>query len=177
MTLTTFASAPLTPTYPAQGLCLHWTIQQRNKESWRTGCCESTCLGFLFVYLTTVYQLHKLTAQNEKIIVKDELGKMWKEQVMTCVGLEVLTAVVMKSPIFWDITPCSRLKISLRFGWTCRLHLQQDPLAIYSILVSCWHIFQLWRWKRHGPPKRPLAFKRLLGVTSQKIGLFKLWPV
>jgi hypothetical protein len=27
------------------------------------------------------------------------------------VGFEVLTAVVMKSTIFWDITPCSPLKM------------------------------------------------------------------
>jgi hypothetical protein len=27
------------------------------------------------------------------------------------VGFEVLTAVVMKSSVFWDITPCSPLKV------------------------------------------------------------------
>jgi hypothetical protein len=32
----------------------------------------------------------------------------------TVVGFEVLTAVVMKSSIFWDITPCSLLKINLK---------------------------------------------------------------
>jgi hypothetical protein len=32
------------------------------------------------------------------------------------VGSEVLTAVVMKSIIFWDITPCSQLKVNRRFG-------------------------------------------------------------
>jgi hypothetical protein len=31
--------------------------------------------------------------------------------------------VVVKSSIFWDITPCSRLKVNRRFGGTCRLHL------------------------------------------------------
>jgi hypothetical protein len=31
------------------------------------------------------------------------------------VGFEVLTAVVMKSTIFWDITPCSPLKVNRRF--------------------------------------------------------------
>jgi hypothetical protein len=40
------------------------------------------------------------------------------------VGFEVLTAVVMKSSIFWDITPCSPLKVNQRFGGTYRLHLQ-----------------------------------------------------
>jgi hypothetical protein len=38
----------------------------------------------------------------------------------TYVGFEVLTAVVMKSSIFSDITPCSLLKINLCFGRTCR---------------------------------------------------------
>jgi hypothetical protein len=40
------------------------------------------------------------------------------------VGFEVLTAVVMKSTIFWDITPCSPLSIHRRFGGTYRFHLQ-----------------------------------------------------
>jgi hypothetical protein len=30
----------------------------------------------------------------------------------------------MKSSIFWDITPCSLLKVNRRFGGTCRHHLQ-----------------------------------------------------
>jgi hypothetical protein len=36
-----------------------------------------------------------------------------KEQagVFLLVGFEVLSAVVMKSAIFWDITPCSPLKV------------------------------------------------------------------
>jgi hypothetical protein len=39
------------------------------------------------------------------------------------VGFEVLTAVVIKSStsIFWDVTPCSHLKMNLRFGGTCRI--------------------------------------------------------
>jgi hypothetical protein len=36
-------------------------------------------------------------------------------------GLEVFRAVVMKSSVFWDITP---LKVNRRFGGTCRLHFQ-----------------------------------------------------
>jgi hypothetical protein len=30
----------------------------------------------------------------------------------------------MLSSVFWDITPCSPLKVSRCFGGTCRLHLQ-----------------------------------------------------
>jgi hypothetical protein len=40
------------------------------------------------------------------------------------VGFEDLTAVVMKGTVFWDITPCSSLKVKRRFGGTYRFHLQ-----------------------------------------------------
>jgi hypothetical protein len=40
------------------------------------------------------------------------------------VEFEVLTAAVMKSTIFCDITPCSPLKVNRCFGGTYRLHLQ-----------------------------------------------------
>jgi hypothetical protein len=40
------------------------------------------------------------------------------------VGFDVLNDVVIKKYIFWDITPCSPLKVNLRFGGVCRLHLQ-----------------------------------------------------
>jgi hypothetical protein len=43
---------------------------------------------------------------------------------MPCVGFEVLTAAVLKSTIFWDITPFSPLRVNRRSGRTYRLHLQ-----------------------------------------------------
>jgi hypothetical protein len=39
-------------------------------------------------------------------------------------SLRTLTLFVIKSTIFWDITPCSPLKVSRRFGGTYHLHLQ-----------------------------------------------------
>jgi hypothetical protein len=39
-------------------------------------------------------------------------------------GLQVLIAVVLKTSMFWDMTPCSPLKVNRRFGEICRLHLQ-----------------------------------------------------
>jgi hypothetical protein len=42
----------------------------------------------------------------------------------TLVGFEVVTAVVMKSTLFWDITPYSPLKVSHCFRGTYCLHLQ-----------------------------------------------------
>jgi hypothetical protein len=42
------------------------------------------------------------------------------------VGIEVLTAVVMKRSVFWDIISCSPLKVNRCFGGTCRLNLRHD---------------------------------------------------
>jgi hypothetical protein len=39
-------------------------------------------------------------------------------------GYEVLTAVIMDSTIFWDITPFSSMNVNRSFGGTCRLHLE-----------------------------------------------------
>jgi hypothetical protein len=44
-------------------------------------------------------------------------------------GFEVLAAVVMKSTIFWDITPCSPLSVNRRFGGTYRLYLQGKKIS------------------------------------------------
>jgi hypothetical protein len=58
-------------------------------------------------------------------------------------GFEVLTAVVMKSIIFWDMTPCSPL--NRRFGRTYRLHLQgqigsakNQQASKACHLLACW---------------------------------------
>jgi hypothetical protein len=56
-------------------------------------------------------------------------NEIFQEQVeiqylLTDVGFEVLTAVIMKSTIFCDITLCSPLNDNQRFGGTYRLHLQ-----------------------------------------------------
>jgi hypothetical protein len=52
------------------------------------------------------------------------------------------TAVVLKSPTFWDITLCSPFKVNRRLGKTRRLHLQgrrtADSCLIADFtLVSC----------------------------------------
>jgi hypothetical protein len=39
-------------------------------------------------------------------------------------GFEVFTAVVMKSVISWDMTPCSPLSVNRRFEGTYRLYIQ-----------------------------------------------------
>jgi hypothetical protein len=57
-----------------------------------------------------------------------------------CVGFEVLTAFVMESTFFWDVTPCSALSVNRRFVGTYRLHIQ-------------------WRWRRCSS-ETPVNFQR-----------------
>jgi hypothetical protein len=47
-----------------------------------------------------------------------------EHRLLRHVGFEVITAVVLKSTIFWDRTPCSPLKVNQQFGGTYHLHLQ-----------------------------------------------------
>jgi hypothetical protein len=44
--------------------------------------------------------------------------------IVRTVGFEILAAVVIKSSIFWDITPCSLLKANRSFRGLCRHHIQ-----------------------------------------------------
>jgi hypothetical protein len=95
---------------------------------------------------------------------------------------EVLTAVVMKSSIFYDITPCSPLKVNRRFGRTYRLNLQCRRISrafhLACHLLSRWFLARLilrsWRWKPYAPPKRRLSSNGLHGVISQKTEHFNI---
>jgi hypothetical protein len=68
------------------------------------------------------------------------------------VRFEVFTAVVMKSIIFWDVTPCSLLGFNRRGRWH---------------LLACWFFLKLflrpWRWRQYVSPKRRLKLNRLHG--------------
>jgi hypothetical protein len=77
------------------------------------------------------------------------------------VGFEVLKAVVMKSTIFWNITPCSPLSVMLATWFHA------------GFLLSLF--FPPWRWRRYVPPKRRLTLNGLHGGISQKMVLFRLF--
>jgi hypothetical protein len=51
-------------------------------------------------------------------------GSVTPANIIDYFRIEVLTAVVMKSTVFWGITLCNPLKANRRFGGTCRLHIQ-----------------------------------------------------
>jgi hypothetical protein len=81
-------------------------------------------------------------------------------------GYEVLPAVVMKSSVFWDITLCNLLKIISRFGGTFCIHLQSLLPAPFLFLAGL--ILQLWRWRRHVSPKRPMVLNGIHSIISRK---------
>jgi hypothetical protein len=68
-------------------------------------------------------------AQKERFCIYETNGTRKKSSLFLhyfpvlsfLAGFEVLTAVVMKGTIFWDITPCSPLSVNRRFGGTYRL--------------------------------------------------------
>jgi hypothetical protein len=91
------------------------------------------------------------------------------------VGFEVLTAVVLKSSTFWDITSCSPLKVNRHFGGPCLFHLQgrrisRGDLCLPSALALAflWRILLSLIWSRHVPPKRLFTFNGVHGVISRK---------
>jgi hypothetical protein len=52
----------------------------------------------------------------------------------------VLTTVIKKDVIFWDLRPCSLVEIYRRFGRTCCLHLQSriiNPGSKVMLLLAC----------------------------------------
>jgi hypothetical protein len=100
------------------------------------------------------------------------------------IGFEVLTPLIMKSPAFWNITPCGPVKISRCFGGTCHLHLQGPKISqarnqheagssALCCIFAC-VILWSWRWRWHVPPKCLLTFSGLHRVISQKIELFSI---
>jgi hypothetical protein len=77
------------------------------------------------------------------------------------IGFEVLTSVIMKSTIFWDITPYSPLKINRSLGETYYLHLQGQRIRqTRNELESRWQSDPCL-----------LTCSGLHGIISQKVGL------
>jgi hypothetical protein len=72
------------------------------------------------IYRAAVSQRLRTTAVDHYITIP---------KLLDSVGFEILTAVVMKSSTFWDITLCSSLKVDRRFGETCDLHLQYRRIS------------------------------------------------
>jgi hypothetical protein len=60
-----------------------------------------------------------LMQSETKISLSEASALIRVSNVKINVGSEVLTQMIMKSSIFWDITPCSPLEVNRHFGGTC----------------------------------------------------------
>jgi hypothetical protein len=111
------------------------------------------------------------------------------------VVFELLTVVVMKSTVFWDIMPCSPLKVNQRFRGAYHLHLQGRRISRarnqwQALLVSCVAYsstlkmevicfpktsvdFQWTTW--HYIPEDSTLQMELAQKSSKKLLLFKIY--
>jgi hypothetical protein len=62
--------------------------------------------------------------QNPLQYLKDTNFCLTEKTVSLWVGFKVIKTAVLKSCIFWNMTPCNPLRVSRRFRETCRLLLQ-----------------------------------------------------
>jgi hypothetical protein len=137
----------------------HWLNIRKNSQSYTARFCP--------LYTKTVTSVSVITRFYCISTLKLKLSRMLFKlhriiHKIRYIWFKVLTAVVMKSTIFWDISPCSPLEVKRRLGRTYRLHLQGRISRATP-----------WRWRRYVPPKHRLTFKGLQGVISQKTVLFK----
>jgi hypothetical protein len=72
----------------------------------------------------------------------------------------------MKSSVFWDITPCSPLKVNWCFEGTC-LHFQSQRIS--QARNQCESRWKAEDGRCHVPLKCQLTFNRLHSIMSQKI--------
>jgi hypothetical protein len=90
-------------------------------------------------------------------------------KAMKLVGFEVVTPVVIKCSIFWDITPCSSFKVNRCIGETCRIHLQGQVLSSTCYLLHAGFLLGSFfdhEWTRHVSPKHRWTFNVLHGIIS-----------
>jgi hypothetical protein len=85
------------------------------------------------------------------LVILNETGGIfcYRAESFIYVGFEVLTAVVMDSSIFWDITHCL---------------LPNSRWFLASLIL------RPWRWWRYVPPKRCLSFNGLYGIIRRTDG-------
>jgi hypothetical protein len=95
------------------------------------------------------------------------------------VGFEILTAVVLKSSIFWDIIPCSPLNVNQHFRGTCYLRLQcrrenhaKLCLPRAFTVVYCLAYSSTLKMKERCPSETSGDFQGVHVVIPQKTELF-----
>jgi hypothetical protein len=67
------------------------------------------------VHTKKAFQVQRLFLRSPLLWYGNGLEISWETAAIAHVRFEILTAVVMKSTIFWNITPCSPLKVKPTF--------------------------------------------------------------
>jgi hypothetical protein len=91
--------------------------------------------GFTYYLLYPDRLWVPLSLMSSRSLFKGKLATGWSclllvystsqaKNMWSFVGFEVLTVVVMKSSVFWYITPCGPLKVNRHFGGTRHHHLK-----------------------------------------------------
>jgi hypothetical protein len=92
-----------------------------------TCCCHVLCIYNSVYVACFLLTLKSCVTEIKNCTTSDETPPLYSASGLLgplLSGYEILTAVVMKGSVLWDITPCTPLKVNRRFEGTCRLHLQ-----------------------------------------------------
>jgi hypothetical protein len=129
----------------------------------QVACVRLTGAAEIFVAGSSITFFHRLQGLQHTsfYILYNFIIIFTMRKFINVVEFDVLAAMVMKSTIFWNIKPCSPLKLNRRFGGIYRLRLQGRR-------ISRARNQRRSRW-RYVPPKRLFTFNGLHGVISQKM--------
>jgi hypothetical protein len=157
------------PPEPRHELCFLLKIS----FGWKKPSSDSRYSVCHLCFIPTVFHLHH--PSTSYVTIGYYLKHCGSRPNCIYVAPEVLTAVAMKSSIFWNISPYSPLKVNWCFWGTCRFHLQCRGICMKQVvgllLALFWFlsllIFGHWGWRWHAPTKRGLTFNRLHGVIPE----------
>jgi hypothetical protein len=152
-----------------------YTLSKLWSSFWNILYNKLYILWGLYVLIFYTLWLFEMGVKHEFVIgvVVDRSGthhKLNSTNNVYCVGFEVLTAVTMKPSIFWDITPCSQMKVNQRFGGACCLYLQGRLISRASYLLH----FLLLLGLRFNPESRDDMF--LPNSGSRSLDYTALYP-
>jgi hypothetical protein len=86
---------------------------------------QSIVNGFLYIAHYTSHIRIKIVS----VLIEYTRYSQTKDGSLVRDLLHDLSSWNLKSSVFWDITPCSPLKVNRRTGETCRLHLQGPRIS------------------------------------------------
>jgi hypothetical protein len=142
---------------------------------WRFVCCLTLwgCDRLGFKYETK-------PAKSVKYFLQVICGILLSATVpgitLSDVGLELLTAVLMKSStrIFWDMTPCNTFRGNISPPLSGLKNKKQElwflPFQCQLLILL---ILRLQRWRQYVPLKHLLMFNGIHGVISETRDLLK----